>query len=105
MHLRKILAVSTLALTLAGGVTFAQDHPDQDHPDQNHSDQHSSYVHHSEWKKGYHMQTADWGRGQQVDWQAHHLKRPPAGYEWRLIDGNYVCADSGGVVFAVVVAR
>lgn len=100
MHLRKTLAVSTLALTLVGGVAFAQDHHDQD----NHN-QRSHYVHHPEWKKGYHMERNDWGRGEQVDWRAHHLHTPPAGYEWRMIDGNYVCANAGGVVFSVVIAK
>jgi Ni/Co efflux regulator RcnB len=95
MHFRRTLAVSTLALTLAGGVAFGQDHPDE----------HAHYVRHAEWKKGYHMQHEDWARGEQVDWHAHHLRTPPAGYEWRLIDGNYVCANGDGVVFSVVVAR
>jgi len=100
MHMRKAVAVSTLALTLVGGVAFAQDHHDQD----NH-DQHAHYVHHPEWKKGYHMQHNDWARGEQVDWRANHLHTPPAGYEWRLIDGNYVCANTNGVVFSVVIAK
>jgi Ni/Co efflux regulator RcnB len=101
MIIRKSVLNLALALTLMGGAAFAQDHPD--HPDN--PDQHAQYVHHPEWKKGYHMQSGDWGRGTQVDWNAHHLHKPPAGYEWRLIDGNYVCANSDGVVFAVVVAQ
>ena len=100
MHFRKTLAVSTLGLMLLGGVALAQDHHDQDT-----QEQHSNYVHHPEWKKGYHMKHEDWGRGEQVDWHAHHLRTPPAGYEWRLIDGNYVCANSSGVVFSIVVAK
>jgi Ni/Co efflux regulator RcnB len=91
------LAVSTLALTLTGGITIAQDHPDQNHHDQ--------YVRHDEWKKGYHMQHDDWARGEHVDWHAHHLRRPPNGYEWREIDGNYVCANSDGVVYTTVVVH
>lgn len=54
---------------------------------------------------GYHMPHNDWARGEQVDWRAHHLHAPPTGYEWRLIDGNYVCANSNGVVFSVVIAK
>lgn len=105
MHIRKALAVSTLALTLVGGVAVAQDHNDQGHHDQDNHNQKGHYVHHSEWKKGYHMNHDDWGRGEQVDWHAHHLHTPPAGYEWRLIDGNYVCANDSGVVFSVVIAK
>jgi Ni/Co efflux regulator RcnB len=106
MTIRKSLTQLTLALTLAAGATYAGRLAiAQEHPDDHAQDQHSQYVHHPEWKKGYHMQTNDWGRGAQVDWNAHHLRKPPAGYEWRLIDGNYVCANSGGVVFSVVVAH
>ena len=92
-------AVSTLVLTLTGGVAaFAQDHHDDQH--------HQQYVRHDEWKKGYHMHQEDWGRGERVDdWRAHHLHRPPNGYEWRIIDGNYVCANGDGVIYATVVVR
>jgi Ni/Co efflux regulator RcnB len=93
----RALAISTLALTLTGGVAFAQDHPadQQDH----------HYVKHTEWKKGTHINHDDWGRGARVDWQAHHLKKPPTTYEWREIDGNYVLASSDGVISSVVVVR
>jgi Ni/Co efflux regulator RcnB len=95
----RAVAVSTLALTLAGGIAVAQDHPDQDHPDQSH------YVRHDDWKKGNHIQNEDWSRGARVDdWKAHHLHQPPAGYEWRMIDGQYVCANNDGVILRVTVA-
>ena len=98
-RLCRVLAVSTLAVTLTGGVAaFAQDHPDQDH-------HHQQYVKHDEWKKGSRIRNEDWGRGEVVDWHAQHLHKPPAGYEWRLVDGNWVCANNDGVIFSVVVAR
>lgn len=94
----RVLAVSALAATLTGGVVAtAQDHPDQEH--------HQQYVRHNEWKKGAKIRNEDWGRGEQVDWHAHHLRKPPAGYEWRAVDGNWVCANSDGVIFSVVVAH
>lgn len=96
----RILAVSTIACVLTGGVAIAQNHPD-DH----HAQEHHKYVKHDEWKKGAHIRSEDWGRGEQVDWHAHHLRRPPNGYEWREVDGNYVLANSGGVIFSVVVGR
>jgi Ni/Co efflux regulator RcnB len=96
-RIAQALAVSALALTLTGGIAIAQDHPDQEHHDQ--------YVRHDEWKKGYHMHQEDWSRGAQVDWHAHHLRHPPNGYEWREIDGNYVCANSDGVIYATVVVH
>jgi Ni/Co efflux regulator RcnB len=97
----RIFAVSSLALTLTGGIALAQDHPD------NHDrDHHQQYVKHDDWKKGHRINHDDWGRGEAVsDWQTHHLRRPPAGYEWRMVDGNYVCANNDGVIFSVVVGR
>ena len=95
----RTLALSTLALTLTGGtaIAIAQDHPD-------HAD-HQQYVHHNEWKKGYHMRHEDWSRGEQVDWHSRHLRRPPNGYEWRQIDGNFVLATNDGVISSVVVVH
>ena len=90
----KALALSALAATLCGGVAFADDHHD------NHQ-----YVKQGEWKKGYHMQHADWDRGEKVDYHQYHLRTPPHGYEWRLVDGNYVLAAvATGVIASVVVA-
>jgi Ni/Co efflux regulator RcnB len=73
-----------------------------DHPDA-HNQQ---YVRHTEWKKGYHMQSADWGRAERVDnYRDYHLSTPPHGYEWREVDGNYVLAAiATGVIASVVVA-
>jgi Ni/Co efflux regulator RcnB len=90
----KALALSALGATLCGNVAFADDHHD------NHQ-----YVKHEEWKKGYHMQNEDWARGEKVDYHQYHLRTPPRGYEWRLVDGNYVLAAvATGVIASVVVA-
>jgi Ni/Co efflux regulator RcnB len=93
----RVFAVSTLALTLTGGVAIAQDHPDDQH--------HQQYVKHQEWHKGAKINHDDRARGEQVDWHAHHLRKPPAGYDWRLVDGNYVLAKDDGTIFTVVIAR
>jgi Ni/Co efflux regulator RcnB len=92
----RALAVSTLALTLTGSVAIAQDH---------HDDHHQQYVKHEEWKKGAKIRNEDWSRGEQVDWHSHHLRRPPAGYEWRQVDGNYVLAAVATGVIASVIAN
>jgi Ni/Co efflux regulator RcnB len=95
--LRSAIALSILSSVLVSGAAFAQDHGDQ-------HDNHT-YVKHEEWKKGYHMNHDDWNRGDKVDYETYHLRKPPAGYEWRLIDGNYVLAAvSTGVVASVVIA-
>lgn len=93
----KMFVASALGLALAGGVAFAQEH----HDDQEH---HSQYVRHNDWKKGRHIRHEDWDHGQRVDdWQAHHLRRPPRGYQWREVDGQYVLANSDGIIFQVVI--
>jgi Ni/Co efflux regulator RcnB len=82
------------AVVLASANTFADD------PHDNHA-----YVKHEEWKKGATIRKEDWGRGEQVDYKAHHLKTPPHGYEWRQVDGNYVLAAvATGVIASAIVA-
>jgi Ni/Co efflux regulator RcnB len=94
-RIRKALALSALAAILSGGVAFGQ----EDHHD-NHQ-----YVRHNEWKKGAHMRQEDWNRGERIDYTHYHLRRPPNGYEWREVDGNYVLAAvATGVIASVVVA-
>ncbi len=91
--IHKALALTTLACSLTTGMAFGEDH--HDHP----------YVHHDEWKKGYHMRNEDWSRGEKIDWHHYHLRQPPHGYEWREVDGNYVLAAvATGVIASVVVA-
>ena len=72
------------------------------------ADEHDShqYVHHEEWKKGAKIHDEDWKRGEPVDYRAHHLKAPPRGHEWRLVDGNYVLAAvATGVIASVATAE
>ncbi len=91
---RKAIALSMLAAALSAGAAFAQDHHD------NHQ-----YVRHNEWRKGQHIRKEDWSRGDQVDYRHYHLSAPPRGYEWRLVDGNYVLAAvTTGAIASVIVA-
>jgi pentapeptide MXKDX repeat protein len=61
---------------------------------------------HPEWKQGGHIAQGDWGRGVAVDYHAHHLKRPPRGYEWRQVDGNYVLAAAAtGLIASIILAN
>jgi Ni/Co efflux regulator RcnB len=70
------------------------------------ADEHDNhhYVRHNEWRKGAKIQDEDWRRGEQVDYRQHHLRAPPHGYEWRMVDGNYVLAAVATGVIASVVA-
>jgi Ni/Co efflux regulator RcnB len=84
-----LLAMAVTANTQA----FADDH---DNP---------HYVRHEEWKEGAKMRDEDWKRGEHIDYRERHLRAPPAGYEWREVDGNYVLAAvATGVIASVVVA-
>ena len=61
---------------------------------------------HPEWHKGAMIGKADWGRGQPVDYHAHHLRAPPRGYEWRQVDGNYVLAAAAtGLILSTMIAN
>ncbi len=98
MHrIQRLAAIPLLSMALLGTQTLlAQRHDDHDN---------GHYVHHSEWRKGYHMKQEDWNRGDRVsNWQEYHLHRPPNGYEWRRVDGNYVMAAVATGVIASVVA-
>ncbi len=98
MHcIQRLAAIPLLGIALMGTqAVLAQDHHDNGH-----------YVHHAEWKKGYHMKQEDWGRGDHIDnWKQYKLRQPPNGYEWRRVDGNFVLGESSsGVVASVVIAH
>lgn len=79
-----VSALIISSVLMSGGAAFAQEHNDQ-------HDNHT-YVRHTEWHKGAKINQDDWNRGDQVDWRAHHLQAPRAGYEWREVDGNFVLA-------------
>jgi Ni/Co efflux regulator RcnB len=106
--LHTVLALAILSTSLTGGVALAQDHhdaQDQDHHDaqaQDHRDNHS-YVEHKEWKKGAPIKHEDWDRGDKVDYRQYHLNAPPRGYEWRMVDGNYVLANSSSFQIRTVI--
>jgi Ni/Co efflux regulator RcnB len=86
-------ALFSIAMASANLSALADDH-----------DNHQ-YVHHDEWRKGAKIQNEDWNRGEHVDYRERHLRAPPSGYEWRLVDGNYVLAAvATGVIASVIVA-
>ena len=70
------------------------------------ADEHDNhqYVRHDEWKKGAKIHDEDWSRGEHIDYKQQHLRAPPHGYEWRMVDGNYVLAAVATGVIASVVA-
>jgi Ni/Co efflux regulator RcnB len=99
--LYSILGLVILSTSLMGGVAVAQDHHDNQ-ADQDHHDNHA-YVQHKEWKKGAMIKHEDWDRGDKVDYRQYHLTAPPDGYEWRMIDGNYVLVNVSNFQIRTVV--
>lgn len=66
----------------------------------------SPYVRHSRWRRGYRMPPSYWGRAYVVnDWGSYGLYAPPAGYEWRYIDGQYILAAvATGIISSIILA-
>jgi Ni/Co efflux regulator RcnB len=100
----KLIALSTISAVLSTGAVFAQDRDDrhEDRRDDHHD--HHAYVRHDDWKKGYHLRHEDWDRGERIDYHVYHLHKPPRGYEWREVDGNFVLAAVATGVIASVIA-
>ena len=111
------LALSLLAGT---GTAFAQDRNNYDRNDRDHNNgptQQRSDDHgrnnamamrgpaHPDWRAGGRIARDDLRRGAHVDYRDHHLRRPPRGYEWREVDGNYVLAAAAtGLIASIILA-
>jgi Ni/Co efflux regulator RcnB len=93
--MKRILIAAAALSVLAGGASAQpghDDHRDRDRGGQQ-QDNHDRFNRrggHEGWRKGHRVDRRDWSRGHRVDYRRHHLRRPPRGYEWREIDGDYV---------------
>jgi Ni/Co efflux regulator RcnB len=99
----KISLIASLVLVASSFTVNTQVFADDHHDGHDGRDGHG-YVHHDEWKKGARMRDEDWRRGEHLDYKSHHLRRPPRGYEWRQVDGNFVLAAVATGVIASVIA-
>ncbi|MDB5396117.1 MAG: hypothetical protein JWM91_3623 [Rhodospirillales bacterium] len=107
--MKRILA-TTLALALVvGSAGIASADPRDDHHDNyDHGNQRDNGDHHDQghhWARGQRMAHEDWNRGQHIDYREHHLRRPPRGYEWREVDGNYILAAAATGLIASIIAN
>ena len=60
---------------------------------------------HNDWRAGGHITRNDWRRGVVINYRDHHLRRPPRGYEWREVDGNFVLAAvTTGLIASIILA-
>jgi Ni/Co efflux regulator RcnB len=92
-------ALLAMAMSAASSPTLADEHDRHAEDHDNHQ-----FVQHDEWKKGAKIRNEDWQRGEHIDYRQNHLRAPPRGYEWRMVDGNYVLAAVATGVIASVVA-
>lgn len=61
---------------------------------------------HPDWRAGGHIARNDWRRGVVINYRDHHLRRPPRGYEWRQVDGNFVLAAvTTGLIASIILAN
>ena len=108
----KHTAYALLAVMLAGpsAALYAQhddrhDNRGDNRGQDNRGNDNHGYVHHNEWKRGYHMRQDDWNRGEHIDYRERHLPAPRRGYEWRQVDGNYVMAAvATGIIASTIIA-
>ena len=99
-----MLAVSALSLLAGAGAASAQPYPDRHGPPDHRMGPGGPGMHH-DWRRGGRIEAGDWRRGRVVDYRRYHLRRPPRGYQWRDVDGNYVLAAIAGGVIADILAH
>ncbi len=66
----------------------------------------SPYVRHNTWRRGRRMPMNDWRRGMIIsDYGRYHLNRPPYGYQWRYVDGQFILAAvATGLISSIILA-
>ncbi len=98
-NLVKLTAVGAVLASLAiGSAASAQDYYHDSsyrhfhHGEWDHYNKTAYYGwhDHSDWRRGGYVARGDWDRGDRVDYNRYHLRRPPSGYEWRRVNGNFV---------------
>lgn len=97
-----LLAASALSLLAGAGAAVAQPHGPP--PPGFHGPGPGPGFHH-DWRRGGRIEAGDWRRGRVVDYRRYHLRRPPRGYQWRDVDGNYVLAAIAGGVIADLISH
>lgn len=99
------LATSALLVSAAGYASAQPDQRGHEAADQQHSGWAKDQGAGHQWKRGERMGYNDWNGAQPVDYRQHHLRQPPAGYEWRESNGAYVMAAiATGIIASSMVA-
>ncbi len=109
--MKRIIGAAAALALLSGGAGVAVAQPHYGDRDRGHNDSHDRDGpgadmgrRHHDWRRGGRIERSDWSRGSRVDYRRHHLRRPPRGYEWREVDGNYVLAAAATGLIASIIA-
>lgn len=107
----KKLIIGAFALSLIAGPALAAPPRHDDHHDNHMTTTHMAPGHmmhkpiHHGWRKGARLPN-QWRHGHDVDWRAHHLRQPPAGYHWVQTDDDYVLVGlATGVILSTILAN
>ena len=131
-RISRFIGFSTLSAVLATSAAFAQNDRRDDHRNDGHDQYHDNgyhdndrrdndrrgydhhdwndhdhdhYVRHDDWRRGRRLPPEYWQHARRVDdYRVYHLRRPPRGYEWRQVDGNFVLAAVATGIIASVIA-
>jgi Ni/Co efflux regulator RcnB len=124
--MRKPLLAAAMAVSLASLFSlpaYSQDHERRHDEDRGHMRDHGrgpmredmrrgpdhdrDHDWHHEWRRGDRL-PAEYRHRQYVveDWRGHGLNRPPRGYQWVQVGGDYVLVAIGsGVIANIIVGR
>jgi Ni/Co efflux regulator RcnB len=115
--MKRILTAAVALTVLAGSVGIAQAQPPRyDNQDRRDNDRRDNdrrgpdrswddHRHHPDWRSGHRLDQRDWSRGRHIDYRTYKLRKPPRGYEWRQIDGDFVLAAVATGLIASIIAH
>ena len=118
--IKRFITVTAAAIALlAGSLAAAEAQPGNNNRNDNRYDNRSNdhrndvrgagnnnrFDNRRNWRKGGRIERNDWNRGRRVDYHTRKLQRPPRGYEWREVDGNYVMAAMAtGLIASIILS-
>jgi Ni/Co efflux regulator RcnB len=98
-HIKTLASALLVAAIALPAISMAQDRDDkhddrrteQRHDEQRHDERGAGPDH--SWHKGDRVPAEYRNKRYEVsDWKAHNLRRPPSGYHWVNVNGDYVLA-------------
>ncbi len=103
----KRLLLAGAACVLASTAITAPADAQRHHHARHYPSRHAAVWHdRSDWRQGGYVSRYDYNRGVVVDYRVHRLRRPPAGYEWRRVDNNYVLvAIATGLIASIIASH